>query len=58
LHSDYVYPVNIGNPDEITIKDFAEEIINYNQTKKNCISVFYQKMIHYKGIDITKARKN
>lgn len=27
LHSDYIYPVNIGNPDEITIKEFAEEII-------------------------------
>lgn len=27
LLSDYSYPVNIGNPDEITIKTFAEEII-------------------------------
>ena len=27
LFSDYSYPVNIGNPDEITIKEFAEEII-------------------------------
>lgn len=27
LMSDYAYPVNIGNPDEITIGDFAEEII-------------------------------
>ena len=27
LHSDYVYPVNIGNPVEISLKDFAEEII-------------------------------
>lgn len=27
LHSDYVYPVNIGNPDEITINDFAQEIL-------------------------------
>ena len=27
LHSDYASPVNIGNPDEITIKDFAEEIL-------------------------------
>jgi len=26
LHSDYVLPVNIGNPQEITIKDFAEEV--------------------------------
>lgn len=28
LHSDYSNPVNIGNPDEITILDFAKEIIN------------------------------
>lgn len=27
LLSDYALPVNIGNPEEITIKDFAEEII-------------------------------
>jgi len=27
LMSDYTLPVNIGNPDEITIKEFAEEII-------------------------------
>ncbi len=27
LMSDYSLPVNIGNPDEITIKEFAEEVI-------------------------------
>lgn len=27
LMSDYSYPVNIGNPEEISLKDFAEEII-------------------------------
>src|SRR5919106_7037660 len=27
LHSDYHLPVNIGNPDEISLKAFAEEII-------------------------------
>lgn len=27
LMSDYAYPVNIGNPDEISILDFAEEIV-------------------------------
>jgi dTDP-glucose 4,6-dehydratase len=32
LHSDYTYPVNIGNPDEITIKDFALEIIKLTGT--------------------------
>ena len=37
LHSDYVYPVNIGNPDEITIKDFAEEIIKLTRTTQKII---------------------
>ena len=32
LFSDYSYPVNIGSPDEITIKDFAEEIIKLTAT--------------------------
>lgn len=32
LFSDYSQPMNIGNPDEITIKDFAEEIIKLTQT--------------------------
>ncbi|KZS41435.1 NAD-dependent dehydratase [Aquimarina aggregata] len=37
LFSDYVYPVNIGNPDEITIKDFAKEIIKLTGTKQKII---------------------
>ncbi|GAA0891770.1 SDR family oxidoreductase [Fulvivirga kasyanovii] len=32
LFSDYPYPVNIGNPDEITIREFAEEIIKLTGT--------------------------
>jgi dTDP-glucose 4,6-dehydratase len=28
LMSDYAMPVNIGNPNEISLKDFAEEILN------------------------------
>ena len=32
LFSDYAYPVNIGNPNEITIKEFAEEIIKLTNT--------------------------
>ncbi len=34
LHCDYCYPVNIGNPDEITIKDFAKEIIKLTGTNQ------------------------
>ncbi len=57
LHSDYVYPVNIGNPDEITIGQFAEEIIKLTGTNQKVV---------YKDLpvddpkqrqpDITKAR--
>lgn len=57
LFSDYSMPVNIGNPDEITIKEFGEEIIKLTGTK--------QKMIYnplptddpkQRRPDITKAR--
>jgi dTDP-glucose 4,6-dehydratase len=37
LHSDYAGPVNIGNPDEITIRDFAEEIIKLTGTGQKVI---------------------
>ena len=37
LLSDYALPVNIGNPDEITIRDFAEEIIKLTGTNQKVI---------------------
>jgi dTDP-glucose 4,6-dehydratase len=37
LLSNYHLPVNIGNPDEITIKDFAEEIIKLTGTTQKII---------------------
>jgi len=37
LMSDYPEPVNIGNPEEITIKDFAEEIIKLTGTNQKVI---------------------
>lgn len=37
LHSDYHLPINIGNSDEITIKDFAEEIIKLTGTTQKII---------------------
>ena len=37
LHSDYPHPVNIGNPDEITIAQFAEEIIKLTGTSQKVI---------------------
>ena len=37
LHSDYVEPVNIGNPSEISISQFAEEIIKLTGTTQKVI---------------------
>ena len=37
LLSDYVYPINVGNPSEITISQFAEEIIQLTGTKQSII---------------------
>ncbi|MBN8861323.1 MAG: SDR family oxidoreductase [Sphingobacteriales bacterium] len=58
LYSDHVQPVNIGNPDEISLKDFAEEIIKLTGTNQKIV---------YKPLptddpkqrqpDITKAKK-
>ena len=58
LMSDYSMPVNIGNPDQITLKEFAEEIIDLTGTKQK---------ITYKPLpeddpkqrqpDISKAKK-
>jgi dTDP-glucose 4,6-dehydratase len=58
LMSDYAYPVNVGNPSEISISQFAEEIIALTGTSQKVI---------YKDLpvddpkqrqpDITKARE-
>jgi dTDP-glucose 4,6-dehydratase len=37
LLSDYHLPVNIGNPDEISILDFAKEIINLTGTAQKIV---------------------
>ena len=39
LMSDYVYPVNIGNPNEISMNDFAEEIIKLTGTNQKVINL-------------------
>ena len=41
MFSDYSEPVNIGNPNEITIGDFAEEIIKLTNTNQK---VIYQEL--------------
>ena len=37
LLSNYNYPVNIGNPNEITIKDFANEIVSLTGKNQNLV---------------------
>lgn len=37
LHINYVLPVNIGNPQEITIKQFAEEVVKLTDSKSKII---------------------
>jgi dTDP-glucose 4,6-dehydratase len=37
LLSDYAQPVNIGNPDEISLKEFAEEIISLTGTTQKIV---------------------
>jgi len=37
LKSDYAHPVNIGNPDEISILDFAKEIIELTGTDQKVV---------------------
>ena len=37
LLSDYSQPVNIGNPDEISLLDFANEIIQLTGTKQKIV---------------------
>lgn len=58
LLSDYAQPVNIGNPSEITIADFAEEIVKLTGTKQK---VIYQDLPKddpkQRQPDITKARE-
>jgi len=58
LMSDYALPVNIGNPDEITILDFAKEIIKLTNTQQKIIyKPFPKDDPKQRQPDITKARK-
>ncbi|MCC6838097.1 MAG: SDR family oxidoreductase, partial [Bacteroidia bacterium] len=58
LMSDYVYPVNIGNPSEITIKEFGEEIIKLTGTNQKLVSKpLPQDDPKQRKPDITKAKE-
>jgi dTDP-glucose 4,6-dehydratase len=37
LLSDYAYPVNIGNPSEISLKDFAEEVLKLTGSNQKIV---------------------
>lgn len=58
LMSDYAYPVNIGNPGEITILDFAKEIIDLTGTDQKIVFKSLPKDDPLqRRPDITKARE-
>jgi dTDP-glucose 4,6-dehydratase len=56
--SDYVYPVNIGNPAEISILDFAKEIVALTGSESKIV---FKELPHddpkVRQPDITKARE-
>jgi dTDP-glucose 4,6-dehydratase len=58
LLSDYPHPVNIGNPEEITIREFGEEILRLTGSKSK---ISYQELPtddpKQRKPDITLARK-
>ena len=58
LLSDYTQPMNIGNPAEITIKEFGEEIIKLTGTTQKLISLpLPVDDPKQRKPDITKARE-
>lgn len=58
LLSDYHFPVNIGNPQEITLLDFAEEVIKLTGSKSKIIfEPLPQDDPKQRQPDITKAKE-
>jgi dTDP-glucose 4,6-dehydratase len=58
LLSDYTYPVNIGNPNEISLKDFAEEVLKLTGSD---VKIVYKDLPKddpkQRQPDITKAKE-
>ncbi len=58
LLSDYALPVNVGNPDEISLKDFAEEILKITDSNQKIV---YQELPKddpkQRQPDITRAQQ-
>jgi dTDP-glucose 4,6-dehydratase len=58
LMSDYHLPVNIGNPDEITIRDFADEVVKLTGTSQKIIHLPLPKDDpRQRQPDITRAKE-
>ena len=58
LMSDYALPVNIGNPDEISLKDFAEEILKLTESKQKIVyKTLPEDDPKQRRPDITKAKE-
>ena len=55
---DYAQPVNIGNPDEISLKDFAEEVLKLTSSN---VKIVYKPLPvddpKQRKPDITRAKK-
>lgn len=58
LFSDYANPVNIGNPDEISLKEFAEEVLKLTNSR---VKIIYKPLPvddpKQRRPDITKAKE-
>ncbi len=58
LMSDYASPINIGNPDEITLKEFAEEVLKLTNSN---VEIIYKPLPvddpKQRRPDITKAKE-
>ena len=58
LHSDEVYPTNIGNPSEMTILDFAKKVIELTGSRSEITFVdLPEDDPKVRQPDITKARR-
>ena len=58
LFSDYTLPINIGNPEEISIRDFAEEVLRLTGTQQKIVyKPLPQDDPLQRQPDITKARQ-
>jgi dTDP-glucose 4,6-dehydratase len=59
LNSDEAGPVNLGNPEEITVLDFAKEIVRLTGSKSRIVfNPLPQNDPKVRQPDITKAKKN